>query len=346
MLLANGTADDDIAAYRRQSSRALQVATSSLSAALLGQQSPTNDLETPEALRDYIGSGEAPAAAGFLGRRVSTPLARRQSDLQREQVWERLYEEFREHFRIRIWIICIVIGAWLVSFAYVFAWNIYALVCHSAEPCDQPLKYYLVTVFAFGQTMQPLQRFCAHGRSRSVVRVIKILGAMPGCILITWGLHMMHSCRTCQQTNPGLYYATKYFIYQQILLMIIICIAGLGALVIGVGLISWIKDTSKAGCQKAVENLPKVPCDSPELVDDADGEVMDCPICAECFKDEDRGEGVPPKVIIRTPCRHHYHKECLLRWCKNHLDCPICRTQIGELDDRDSVDDLIFSPDP
>jgi len=139
------------------------MATSSLSAALLGQQSPTNDLETPEALRDYIGSGEAPAAAGFLGRRVSTPLARRQSDLQREQVWERLYEEFREHFRIRIWIICIVIGAWLVSFAYVFAWNIYALVCHSAEPCDQPLKYYLVTVFAFGQTMQPLQRFCAHG---------------------------------------------------------------------------------------------------------------------------------------------------------------------------------------
>merc|ERR1719362_114821 len=96
-------------------------------------------------------------------------------------------------------------------------------------------------------------------------------------------------------------------------------------------LISWMKDASKMGCQKAVENLPRVRCDAPELVDDLDGEVMECPICAESFSGSDRAEGGPPMIVIRTPCRHHYHQECLLRWCKNHLDCPICRRQLVRL---------------
>lgn len=263
--------------------------------------------------------------------------------MRRQQVRERLYEELRDHFKIRIWILCLAIAAWLASFAYVFAWNIYALVRYSAEPCDQPLKYYLVTVFAFGQTMQPLLRACAQGRSPAVVRVIKILGALPGCLLIAWGLHMMHSCRTCQRTNPGLYYATKYFIYQQITLMILICLVAGLALVGGIALIGWIKDGKKAGCQKAVLSLPEVPSDAPELVDEEDGEVMDCPICAESFGGEDRAEGAPPLVIVRTPCRHYYHKECLLPWCKHHLDCPICRTKIGEVDEHDSPESIFFA---
>jgi hypothetical protein len=221
------------------------------------------------------------------------------------------------------------LGIWLLSFVVVFVWNIFALFAYSDKPCDQPLKYYLVTVFLFGQTMQPLQRALLQGRSRTAVRTIRFLGALPGIFLVCWGLYMINNCETCQETNPGLYYPTKFFLFQQIALMCLIGIAsaawGGGARLLG------LLPRISTGCEQAVRHtLPKVPADAPELIDESDGTVMDCPICADSFAGE---PGTPYKEVVRTPCNHHFHEECLAHWCRKHLDCPLCRAQVGEIDD-------------
>jgi len=220
-----------------------------------------------------------------------------------------------------------------LSFVVVFIWNLIALFAYSDEPCDQPLKYYLVTVFLFGQTMQPLQRALLQGRSPIAMRTIRFLGTLPGIILVCWGLSMINSCKTCQETNSGLYYPTKYFIYQQIALM---CLIGLASSAWASGGAFWLGlhgllPRTGLGCEQAVLNLPKVSPDATELIDEEDGTVMDCPICSGSFAGE--GEPGPPKAVVRTNCNHYFHEECLAKWCKKHVDCPLCRQQVGEIDD-------------
>jgi len=265
-----------------------------------------------------------------MPRRGSLPLVRRQSTLRQQQVHDRINEELRIRFPRRILVFCTVLGIWLLSFVVVFVWNIFALFAYSDRPCDQPLKYYLVTVFLFGQTMQPLQRALLQGRSRTAVRTIRCLGALPGILLVCWGLYMISHCKTCQYENPGLYYPTKYFLYQQIALMCLIGIVTvvLGGLGRGIGL-SFLPRTS-IGCEQAVKTqLSKVFPDAAELIDESDGTVMECPICAESFAGE---PGTQTRAVVRTPCNHHFHEECLAHWCRKHLDCPLCRAQVGEPD--------------
>ena len=45
--------------------------------------------------------------------------------------------------------------------------------------------------------------------------------------------------------------------------------------------------------------------------------------CAICFEDINIDE-----KIIKLPCKHYYHKLCLLPWIDISKTCPICRTDI------------------
>eukprot|EP00960_Hanusia_phi_P031737 749461-Hanusia_phi.AAC.1 len=53
-----------------------------------------------------------------------------------------------------------------------------------------------------------------------------------------------------------------------------------------------------------------------------------CPICEETLED---GEG-----ILRLPCSHVFHDDCICPWLKHHNTCPICRNELpAECDDLD-----------
>ena len=75
-------------------------------------------------------------------------------------------------------------------------------------------------------------------------------------------------------------------------------------------------------------------------------EDMECNICLqEIFREEGEGEGqvginesfhVPGESLIsskkknkvtvmRTPCNHIFHPECLRHWIDVKLECPSCR---------------------
>ena len=45
-----------------------------------------------------------------------------------------------------------------------------------------------------------------------------------------------------------------------------------------------------------------------------------CPICQE---DYNAGEN-----LVKLPCSHEYHKDCVTSWLTKHNSCPMCRKQI------------------
>jgi len=49
----------------------------------------------------------------------------------------------------------------------------------------------------------------------------------------------------------------------------------------------------------------------------------ECPICIECFKDNE--------FYRKLDCGHCFHKRCIDRWFrKDHSECPMCRKKIIE----------------
>merc|ERR1712150_869 len=132
----------------------------------------------------------------------------------------------------------------------------------------------------------------------------------------------MGTSKTCSETNPHLFYPVKYFIYEQILFAVITTMIFSITFTAILFFFASMDDRAKVGCKAAVYKLPKVPRGSHELIDTEDNQIMECPICQESLE--------CASSVVCTPCSHYFHEDCLATWCKNHLDCPMCRKPVGE----------------
>lgn len=66
-----------------------------------------------------------------------------------------------------------------------------------------------------------------------------------------------------------------------------------------------------------IENLK-----SEDFVDEPNcGEKKSCAICLTDLESE---------RVLKLPCEHVFHKECLVGWLKRSTVCPLCRTDIEE----------------
>lgn len=290
--------------------------------------------------------GAAPEAAAATPQRAGSerPLlqrrpSRRVQDVQ--EVQRRLREAAFNTVRARLQrlrpLFLIVLFLLLLAACIgmcVFVKDIYATFVTSSLPCDQPLAWYLPGVIAIGcwsnQMKQgvvlPLMaRLTVTARwgvgTRSLVAGVPC--AIPGWLWLFYGFWMVQGCKTCQQTNPLLYYTTQEYLYVQLIL------CGLMLLFFvffacGVQMVHRILSISTGGCEAEVAKLPKVPPDSAELLDEVDNRMKDCPICMVSL--------ASGKAVVRTRCEHFFHEECLATWCKGHVDCPLCRGAIVELD--------------
>ncbi len=45
-----------------------------------------------------------------------------------------------------------------------------------------------------------------------------------------------------------------------------------------------------------------------------------CPVCQDDYKKDE--------TLVKLPCGHDYHKDCVTSWLTKHNSCPLCRTQI------------------
>lgn len=253
----------------------------------------------------------------------SRQLLRQQS---RTTVQQRMMEELWRRYWIHISLFIFVLVVFSFTMIWLFFDALNAVLLYNNLPCDQPLRFYLVTSFFVGQITPQMVKSLQQMRwaqSQRFAVAISMAGAIPGWIVIAWGFLMVNSCKTCQTTNPLLYYPTKHFIIGQVVLFVLTTVFFSVGFTGVLAHLSTFKDSLKPGCEPSVRKLPKVPNDSPELIDE-DGQSMECPICTESYASN-------TKAVVRTPCGHFFHEACLARWCKNHLDCPMCRAQIGEI---------------
>jgi hypothetical protein len=276
------------------------------------------------------GAAVLPPAADSVDRRLSgrTPSMRQ---VNQQAVQQRMVEEIWARYRIRVSVFLVTLFSFVFTMIFVFFNAMYAVLVWGSLPCDQPLNMYLLTTLTVGQISSQLVNILLRQRWAQPQRVriaLSVSGPVPGWIVIAWGLKMLLSCRTCETTNPGLFYPTRNLVYAQTIFFVLTTIFfSIGFPGVLARLMASMADNLRPGCEKAVHELPKVSEDDPELIDPEDGAIMECPICADAF----RGSTVT-KAIVRTDCGHHFHEQCLATWCKNHMDCPMCREPVGRPD--------------
>jgi hypothetical protein len=202
-----------------------------------------------------------------------------------------------------------------------------ATVEYYNRPCDQPLQYYILVSFLTSRICNQTIKFLRRQTwFRGVAGQVGIsfFASVPGFVVIFWGIHMVNTSQTCATTNPGLYYPMEHYIYVQACFGVPVTMMFLVGFPVILLYLSTMKDDLMPGCEAAVRKLPRVPAGSSELVDGEDGEIKECPICVESFANAED--------VVRTPCQHYFHERCLRRWCRNHLDCPMCRATVGPAD--------------
>lgn len=71
--------------------------------------------------------------------------------------------------------------------------------------------------------------------------------------------------------------------------------------------------TSKAWLETALKEENRI--------NETDIAGKQCPICLKEFQDAQ-------KTVIKMPCAHHFHVECVEKWLKQTSTCPSCRHEL------------------
>lgn len=237
----------------------------------------------------------------------------------RRRVQDRFQQEIRRRYATCTWFLTsfVIASKFIMGALWILAWVV--TVCTFSVECDQKLRAYMPTSCFVHWLIACISKAFRGRRSLPVI----VLKLIPQSALITWGSCMLLSSQTCSVDNPLLYYTMRFYIQMQIMFFPLSIITfALGSPRITRRLTATGPEANP-GCERAVHELPHVSADSPELQDEDDGEVMECAICQEQFGGS--------RVIVRTPCSHHFDEECLALWCRSHRDCPLCRSPISNV---------------
>ncbi|KAH0470189.1 hypothetical protein IEQ34_001747 [Dendrobium chrysotoxum] len=69
--------------------------------------------------------------------------------------------------------------------------------------------------------------------------------------------------------------------------------------------------------QAAIAALPDVKMTEDLLHSDG----VQCPVCTEDFK-------IGEEEVKQLPCKHVYHKSCIVPWLQMRNSCPVCRSKL------------------
>lgn len=222
--------------------------------------------------------------------------------------------------------------------AYLFCRAVYATWLTGALPCDQPLVFYMLATMLASYISARVKRpsvmrelHSYFGRHPPGQMLVSAFVMLPTWFVIAWGFYIVGRCKTCQQTNPDLYCAIRSYLHFQLVNAILVILITVFILTTAQRLILNMSSmVQQHGCRLVVERFQAIASDSSCLVCDEDGTIKECCIC-QCELTA-LTPAAEPQDIVSTPCGHLFHRECLLQWCRGHMDCPLCRGQVGAPD--------------
>lgn len=246
---------------------------------------------------------------------------RRSNQEDREQFNANRQEAMQDAvFQVRgVYFSTMILGFIIIAIATYFeVRSLYVLIITYKLPCDQPLWKWLFGHIAFGM----LREFCFTG--------VKNFFLILHVAWTFYGFYWFGAAVTCKSTNPELYgwveivlIVAAVFLAASTLLPIILYVTLMVLLLlVNNGVIS----NQKAAREGTLDRLEVIPFEPdlfgpPEASDDPrpSGE---CCCCMVAFDAE--------TPILKTPCNHYYHRECLGDWLKLARTCPLCRCDLEE----------------
>jgi len=199
--------------------------------------------------------------------------------------------------------------------------SVYILVLTYGQTCDRPLWYWLCGHIVLGMlrelSWQPLKGFLLF-------------------LHVVWtfyGFLWFSKANTCRSTSPELYewvevilmIASIFLAATTLLPLTFYVTVMVLVILVNRGVIS----NQKAARDGTLDRLEVIEFDA-ELFAPPDETAQkddprpagECCCCTELFDSE-----LP---VVKTPCGHYYHKECLGDWLKLARTCPLCRCDLEE----------------
>eukprot|EP00957_Ditylum_brightwellii_P184160 14027138-Ditylum_brightwellii.AAC.1 len=67
------------------------------------------------------------------------------------------------------------------------------------------------------------------------------------------------------------------------------------------------------------------------------GNIDECPTCVGKFTGDQM-------INASNRCSHVFHKECIMSWLEQHIQCPCCWTELFNKDELNSAHEAASSP--
>eukprot|EP00929_Paragymnodinium_shiwhaense_P000224 TRINITY_DN100471_c0_g1_i1.p1 TRINITY_DN100471_c0_g1~~TRINITY_DN100471_c0_g1_i1.p1 ORF type:complete len:310 (+),score=52.25 TRINITY_DN100471_c0_g1_i1:169-1098(+) len=271
----------------------------------------------PQMSSSEASGSELSAAEPLLARR-----RRRSSQIDREQFSANRQEAAQEAiFQVRgVWLSTMFLGFLVIVLATYFeVRSLYVLYITYGLPCDQPLWRWLCGHIVLGM----LREFC--------FTPLKNAFLIAHIVWTFYGFSWFGAAHTCKSTNPELFFwaeivlivAAVFLAASTLLPLVLYLTLMILILLVNQGVIS----NQKAARDGTIDRLEVVLFDpglfQPAEDPDDPRPSGDCCCCTEAFDAE--------KPIVKTPCGHYYHKECLHDWLKLARTCPLCRLDLDEV---------------
>lgn len=246
-------------------------------------------------------------------------------------------QEVLHHYMVRNarCLSCVTV-LFLIGFGIILYWSQLVYNQHQDDHCDQPLapmlRLLLYVVAAFVLQRDISKHLCCYDfhrdgpepplRVRVFARLVKIcVQAWP--LVAGYLLFFTHSCSSQLELAVKVvlsYYLSLVvfiFVVPSVAVSVIFCLMRRG--------VNVMPPSPDAAPEGLLDSLPVVEFDPRRFTDgdEPDSLPSDCAICQDQFDSE--------KIIIKTPCGHIWHKECLGQWFQSSRRCPLCRQDIVEL---------------
>jgi hypothetical protein len=248
------------------------------------------------------------------------------------QVRDHQMEVIQEHFTRWVLVFSLVMCMLLPAMLGLFIWLVYAFVVEYDEPCDVPLKAWVVVVcsntayhfnFGLGSVHTLLLKCCCKydpTDTRPAPCHVKLYNALSCLLNFAWhcvGLHWVRTSDTCEATAPALFESVKVFAAFSVVFNIFVYINTLGIHTIVMFMLrNGMIKTNDAAPEGTLEKCSIVTYNTADFE-----ENQECSICMEEFDST--------QVIRRTRCGHVFHSKCLAGWLKAGHTCPLCRTDLA-----------------